>query len=165
MPSLVKQLCLERKSFSLKLCFSFAVPSSENLRRLFWIRSIHLWTDEELKSEVIELPNVSYVFLLFQKRHWMGANGFHHLGKLFTKIEDFSAFWSKNSICSWEKLLIQVAWVTCQILITAQFVMQKTGYNLNDSHHAIGKSMCYIHASGNQAAAEASKWDAIGQLE
>ena len=30
---------------------------------------------EELKSEVIELPNVSYVFFLFQKRHWMGANG------------------------------------------------------------------------------------------
>ena len=105
-PILVKQLCLERKSFSLKLCFSFAVPSLENLRNLFWIRTIHLWNDKELKREVIELPTVAWVFFPFQDRHWLGANGFHHLGKFFSQVEDFSAFWSKNSICSWEKLFI-----------------------------------------------------------
>lgn len=66
-----------------------------------------------------------FFLFLFRKSHWVGANGVNHLGKLFTKVEDFSASRADNSICSLENLLVRVAWATCGMFITAQFVMQK----------------------------------------
>ena len=105
------------------------------------------------------VPRCDFFFFPFQKSHWVGANGVNHVGKLFTKVEDFSASWADNSVCSLENLLIHVAWATCGMFIAAQFVMQKTGYNLNSFHQAVSKFMWRIHTLGDQAAAKMNKQD------